>query len=256
MILLDRDLEILRTVCLFGYITALQASQFFELPLKLCQKRLRVLVNKSYLEKVPIPTIHAGRSPNLFFLSKKSCEEIFSIQSMRPRLNWKTTHAMKNVDILINIAITFRKLGVECELLPEHIIRASEQDVIPDGSFMLRRENKTALFLMEHCAGTETISSPSLNNDVETKLIRHAEVFEENKIDLYKNYFGVKDLKRFRLLFIANSIQRLNSICEVAKEHDRHGFMYFATMQEFNIKGICGNIWRVPARNKTGLSII
>ncbi len=253
MRLTERDLNILTSMFSFGFLTTAQIAELFGMHLKVCQRRLRVLVKKDYLRKVLIPTINQGGLHNLFYPGKQA-EAFFDIQASRPRLNWKTSHAIKNIDVMIQIALTCKRLNLECNLLPENIIRRSGQDVIPDGAFNLRKNGRSALFCLENDSGTEVLRSPSFNNDVENKILRYLELFEENNIGFYEQHFSQK-FNRFRVLFIANNLNRLLGLSELLSEPECH-FIWLSTLPKFNKEGICGNIWNVPANNEFNLSII
>jgi hypothetical protein len=253
MELTERDKSILKDIVKFGFMTTYQVSMLYEWHLKICQRRLRMFVKHGYLKSIPIPAARQGGLYKLFYPGKKS-EEIFNIQSSKPRLNWKTTHAIKNIDILIQAVLVCKKINLECNLLPEHIMRQSGQNIIPDGVFNLRRNGKSALFFIENDSGTEIIKSTSFNNeDLENKIIRYIELFEENKVAYYNQFFS-QQFNRFRVLFITNDINRLLSISTLLTD-PKHHFIWLTTLPEFN-KNPLGNIWSVPAINEYNLSII
>lgn len=248
-----RDTDILKAVYTFGFLTSLQVSTLFEMHLKVCQKRLRILVKAGYLKTVPLPTVNAGRSPNLFYLGRQA-EAMLDVRSACPRMERKTSHAMKNADILIQAALDCKAQEVECSLLPEHTIRVAGLEVIPDGAFMLKRGERRALFLLENCAGTEALKSQAFYHDIETKIIRYREIFEKNHVGFYENFFET-ELRRFRLLYIANNFTRLEAIIKLASEHDIHGFIWLTKLAELK-KGVLADIWSVPAAEEINVSII
>ena len=120
---------------------------------------------------------------------------------------------------------------------------------------MLTKDTKNALFLLENCSGTEIIKSPTLNQDIETKIIKYVELFKNDETQFYEKYFGCS-FKRFRLLFVANNAQRLSSISNIVKDNDSSGFIWLATLNQFMKHGVDGNIWYVPTHDKINLSII
>ena len=120
---------------------------------------------------------------------------------------------------------------------------------------VLTKEKKTALFLLESCMGTEIIRSPSFCEDIESKLIRYCEIFTNNQIRFFENFFG-SIFTRFRLLYITNNAQRLSALYRIISEHDKWGFIWLTTLNDINKKGITGNIWHVAAHNKYNLSIV
>lgn len=252
--LTDRDIkDILEKVNIFQCMTTVQIAKVNEMHIKVCQRRLRKLLKEDYLRKVLIPTTK-GRSPYLLYLGSKG-EALLNTRSSKPRLTLQLTHQQKNTDILIDIINSFKSTGIKCGVLPEHLIRIAEQEIIPDGTFMLERNNKSILLLIENCSGTEIIKSPSFNQDIETKIIRYEEMFVDNNVRYYEDYFK-RNLRRFRLLYLTNDTSRQSSISSLIKDHDIHGFVYISTLSEFKQKGITANIWNIPAVNKFNQSII
>jgi hypothetical protein len=157
---------------------------------------------------------------------------------------------------MVEIITSFKsKEDTQCQVLPEHLIRASGQRLIPDGVFEVRKNNKTALFCLENDCGTEVVRSPTYSSDdIENKCLRYLEQFETNSIKLYERYFA-ETFNRFRVLFICNDVRRLDAISNLLTDEKFH-FIWLTTISEFSKKTICGNIWYVPSLNKSNLSII
>lgn len=254
MRLQQRDKEIIKELFRFGCLTTYQIAKLFSLNLKICQRRLRLLIRNDYIRRISIPTTNSGRSPYLYYPGKKA-EQLFELPASKPRLNNQLSHQQKNTDILIHIKKSANTANTQCTLLPEHIIRASNQKLISDGAFKLTRDDKVALFLIENCAGTEVIKSPTFNEDIENKIIRYCEIFQNNDVRFYNTIFEYQ-FTRFRLLFITNNIKRLNAISQIVKKHDVHGFIYMTIVKEFMTTNIFSPIWNVPAKNEHNLSII
>jgi len=251
-----RDLKLFNFLVMFQCLTALQISLLLEMEIKNCQRRLRKLCKDYYLQKLPMPTINNGRNPYLFSFGSQA-SLFLDVPVSKPRFTLQLSHQQKNTDLMIQIMLSFRDFPIECHVLPEHLIRTTnyEMGFIPDGAFMLENNSKKALFLLENCSGTEIIKSPSFYEDIESKIIRYTEAFSKNEVKFYSNYFG-NHFQRFRMLFIANDFQRMRTISEVVAEHDKHGFIWLTTLNDFKRKGISGNIWVIPSLNKNGLSII
>ncbi len=256
MRLVERDIELFKQLYLFGCMTTFQIARLFGMHIKICQRRLRKLKRVGYLESRPIPSTKPGKSQNLFYLGFEAAS-LLNTQAVKPRFTLQLSHQQKNTDLLIEIIHSFNESEIKCEILPEHLMRTANHgvEIIPDGSFMLEKDAKKALFLVENCAGTEIIISPTLNSDIETKIIKYADLFEDNNLEFYKEYFG-NSLNRFRLLYITNSKSRLSAISSIVIEHDKHGFIWLTTLPEFLKSGILGNIWQSPSLRKNNLSII
>jgi len=253
MRLQERDIEIFDLIRRFHCLQVSQLVLLLDWHPKVCQRRIRKLIKEDYLRTVPMPTIKPGKPPYLIYLGAKGAELIGAVVE-KPRLNRSLTHELKNNDLLINVLISFKESEIKCEVLPEHVLRQKKLDVIPDGAFALQKESRKVLFILENCSGSEIISSPSLNEDIENKIIRHVEIFKNNNIGIYSNYFD-HEFNRFRLLYVSNNYQRLSTISEVIEKHDELGFIWITSLNKF-IKDITGSIWLVPAKNQDNLSII
>lgn len=251
--LTDRDLHILAMINKFGAMTTFQIAGLFNMHVKVCQRRLRKLAYSDYVRYVCIPSVK-GRNPHLFYFGGRSLQ-LLGLSSSKPRLTLQLSHQMKNTDVLIGIINSLKASRIQCHVLPEHVIRKALQDVIPDGAFMIEKDDRSALFLFENCAGTEIIRSASLHQDIESKIIRYTEMFEDNRVGFYEEYFQCS-FNRFRLLYVADGVKRLDAVSRVIAEHDRHGFVWMTTLSELKGNGICNGIWHVPAIGKPGQSII
>ncbi len=252
----DRDKLILENIYKFQCLTSAQISRLFSMNIKITQRRLRKLCNSGFIEKTPIPSTKQGNTPYLYYLGSEAAA-LFNVAASKPRFNFQMTHQQKNSDLLIDSILYLKSTELEFEVMPEHLIRTGKHDkiLIPDGALMLGKNDKKALFFIENCLGTEIIKSPTHNADIESKIIRYADMFKNDDTKFYKNYFSYQ-FKRFRVLFITNTAQRLDAISKIVKEHDKQGFILMTTLPDFNKKGICNKIWYVPVSNRFEQSII
>ncbi len=223
--------------------------------LKVCQKRLRILVEADYLRSVNVPRVSGGRCQKLFYLGGRGAS-FLGVTPSKPRFTLQLSHQNKNTDLMVDIIVSFKSKGnIHCDVMPEHMIRKYSQKIIPDGIFMLRKNSKSALFCLENDCGTEVIKSASnMWDDIENKLYRHWELFENDRVSLYEKYFSEK-FNRFRVLFICNDVRRLDAISNLLTDEKFH-FIWLTTISEFKRESICANIWHVPSLNKSNLSII
>ena len=251
MRIMERDIIIQKEIGMFGCMTREQISYSFDMHAKVCQRRLRALVKADYLNTVLIPTLKAGRCPFLFYLGQQA-EKLLEIKACRPRISWKTSHQLKNTNILLRIQKTCGKENIACQLMPEHLIRQQMQDLIPDGAVMLSKKNgttsKSALFYLENDSGHEVIKSPSLYDDIENKFLRYLNAFENNDTEIYTKHF-MQSFTRFRTLFIVNNRQRQYAISKLIKDPKYH-FVYLTTLDQLTRQGMLSNIWEIPALNK------
>ena len=253
----ERDRELIRIIAEFSCMTSVQISKYFEMNIKVCQRRLRKLHKSGYLQKRLVPSTTPGASPLLYFLGQHGVA-LLGMPISRPRLNRHFTHMQQCTDIMLDIFLSFQKVGdIKFRLLPEHIIRSENQHngTIPDGSFSLNKEDKSALFLIEYDAETEILKSPTHNEDIESKIIRHVEIFKNNSIQFYSNYYE-HAFQRFRLLYLTNTEKRLNSISKIVAEHDKYGFFLITTLTKLRKNGVDDSIWFVPATGEVEQKIV
>ncbi len=248
-----RDVDILRTVGDFGCLTAAQAKKLFFSNLKVCRRRLRKLSDAGYLAAMALPVRTPGGVPLLFYLGTEG-GALLQRPVQKPRLTTQLSHQQLNTDLLIDIMLAFNGTDLQCVVLPEHTIRQAKPGLVPDGALLLRRQDRAALFLMEHCAGTEPLRSPALYDDIEAKLTRYLVAFEGNLVGLYERFLECTGITRFRVLFIARGNTRLAGIMQLAEQHDPYGFVWGTTLGQFRRRGILGRIWRTV--NEDGLVIV
>ncbi|MEW6380480.1 MAG: hypothetical protein AB1611_12860 [bacterium] len=227
----ERDKLILKYIYKFQCLQISQVAKLADIRcIKICQRRIRKLIKSNYLAKIDIPTT-LGKSPYLLYLTERT-GALFNVEVSKPRLTLTLSHQNKNSDLLIQIILSFRNSGIECEVLPEHLIRQAENEIFPDGAFMLRKNNKSALFLMENCTGTMPLRSKNFYEDIELKIARYSEeLFKPNAIGFYEDYFQ-STFNRFRLVYIVNSNQRLAAISKIVKQYDEHGFVWLTVMKD------------------------
>jgi len=248
MRLTDRDLNLFNFLFAFQCLTAIQIAALLDIrSIKICQRRLRKLRRVGYLQKRPLLNTQPGNSPYLYYLGNRAVS-FLNVPFSKPKFNLRLSHQQKNTDLMIQIILSFRDSLIKCKVLPEHLIRTANQgkELIPDGVFKLEKEERTALFFLENCAGTEIVKSHNFSNDIENKLIKYLALFKNNDLAYYEKFFGYQ-FNRFRLLFIANNEQRLKAISELMTEIDKYGFMHLTTIDEFTKQNISSVMWYVPA---------
>jgi hypothetical protein len=252
-----RDFKIFELLYLFQCLKVEQIALLFGMNIKVCQRRLRKLCTSGFLQKRIVPSTMPGASPLLYYLGQHGAS-FLDVPISTPRFTRQLSHQQKNTDIMTDIFLKFQKAGnIEFRLLPEHIIRTSNQHngVIPDGSFTLQKGYKSALYLFENCSGTEIIRSPTYNEDIENKILRYAEMFNTNSTQFYSKYFE-SAFKRFRLLYITNNDKRLESISKIVAEHDKHGFILLTTLLKLKKHGVDASIWLVPTTGEINQKIV
>lgn len=249
----DRDMTILKTLAKFQCLSTSQICRLYFDGLKNCQRRLRLLGEADYLSSVSVPNTNPGKPENLYYLGNKG-SELLNFPASKPRFTLELSHQQKNTDLMIDTILAFRKTELDCNILPEHLIRiAANQQLIPDGAIMLSKNDSSALFLLENDCSTEPLRSLR-HNDLEAKLATYANIFKNNQVELYNHFFD-RIFNRFRLLLITDRSSRFRAISNLITKYDKHGFMLIATLPDFKKHGVDGNIWNLPAENKSQLSI-
>lgn len=248
-----RDKAIIKKVAMYQCLTTSQVQRLYFDGLKNCQRRLRLLAKAGFLSFIPVPSVKPGKPENLYYLGNKG-SELLNFPASKPRFTRGLTHQQKNTDLLIDIELAFRQTDIDCKIMPEHLIRiAGNQQIIPDGVIMLTRNN-SVLFMLENDCSTEPLRS-SQHNDLEAKLASYFTLFTDNNVVLYNRFFH-KSFNRFRLLLVADNNTRFKAVSELVVSYDKHNFMFLTTLAKFKKYGITGNIWNLPAQDKSELSII
>jgi len=248
-----RDKQILHYVSLFGFLTSLQLSTLHKTNIKVMQRRLRKMVFDEYLKKIPLPTTTMGACPYIYFLGSRS-EQLLKIKSGRPRLNASLSHMIRNVDLMIQAMLSAEQEGLTCEILPEHIMRSENLNLIPDGAFTLSRNGKKALFMLESDGGTMVLKSDSMYSDIENKFLKYIEMFSGNSVGYYSKCFSY-EFNRFRLLYICEDKARLKNILQMA-ENMGMNFIFITTQSLFMAQGLNFPIWDSPSFGKDRKKLI
>ena len=246
-----RDQQILESLHNFQCLTTEQINSLFFGNIKTAQRRLRKLVTMGLLNCRPIPTTK-GNSPNLFFIAKGGAI-LLGIKAVTPRIGWQLSHQMKNSSLLIRVISEFQNRPIDCSALPESIVRRANLTVIPDATFCLTKQDKSAMFFIENDSDTEIIRSKSYHSDLDQKVLSYVDMFVNNSLAFYTDHFQ-QTFNRFRVLFITNTEKRLEAASNLIKSHDEHGFIWIKTLSDFEIDPIGG--WTIPALDQDMQSII
>jgi Replication-relaxation len=248
----DRDFAMLKQIALFQCLSTSQICRLYFDNIKNCQRRLRKLVKAEYLSFVPVPNTRPGKPENLYYLGNNGAA-LLKVQSHKPRFTRELSHQRKNTDLMIDTVLNFRQSEIQCEIMPEHVIRmVKNQTIISDGAIILIKKT-SALFLLENDCSTEPLRS-SGHNDLEAKLAAYFNMFEDNQVALFNRFFE-KSFNRFRLLLVVDCASRLRSVSKLIMKYDKYNFMLITTLAEFKKHGINGKIWTSPTQEKHQLSI-
>ncbi len=256
MRLTSRDRSLFSSLALFGRLTTSQIARLLQMHLKVLQRRLRKLRQADYIRCIQLPNFGLGRGEYLWYLSGQGADFI-GARFSKPRLTMHQTHQIDSNSLLIDVLKSFDDGEMACSALPEHFMRQASLAAIPDGSFLISAGGNSALFLLENDSGSEILSSLSLHDDMELKVITYSRMFEENEVGFFQRHFcKAGSLNRFRLLIVTTDARRLDAIARVAVEHDESGFVWITRRRSLRQNGIKGNIWQIPVTSEHGRCIV
>jgi len=172
-------------------------------------------------------------------------------------LNWVRIHLAQVERVLPQLEVRFLAhnspfVPVECSCLSITTDTAPElarpQRIIsikPDAIFSIcdRDGDRTLLFFLEIDLGTETLASPQRElTDIRQKILNYGICFD---LQTYKRYEKLWDcqLNGFRLLFITDSLVRLNALSSLVQEMPPSDFIWLTEHARMFEDGISGEIW-------------
>ena len=98
--------------------------------------------------------------------------------------------------------------------------------------------------------GTETIASMDRGHkDIRQKILNYQTLFRSGVYKGYERVFGAQ-LNGFRLLFLANSIPRLTSLCRLVREMPPSDFIWLADQEKMFSYGLAAKIWARGGRDE------
>jgi len=270
----EKDYEILKTIAEYRILTAHQAAILLDRNKQALRRKLTLLEKHGFL----LTQFHElgrrqGRPEKLFslteqginllksqgFLTEKTpCEKVLaeSISSVDHQLmtNWFWIHLIHLERVHERICVEF--LSDTSPFLPEVesgycfitdsvFDTARKQLFTPDGVFIIRdtAENKTLLFFLEVDCGSETLASPERHiKDVRQKVKNYSSYFDNIGYQRYEEFWNCR-LNGFRLLFLTNTLLRLNNLCRLVREMPPSDFIWLAQSQAMFKEGVSDKIW-------------
>ena len=130
--------------------------------------------------------------------------------------------------------------------------------IIPDGVFTITdtKSKKVLLFFLEVDMGTETLASPTQSSgDIRQKVNNYQMLFKHEIYERYNNIANCK-LNGFRLLFLTNTLNRMESICRLVQSMPPSDFIWVTDQQRVFYKGAAANIWARGGQYKKKLESI
>lgn len=143
------------------------------------------------------------------------------------------------------VPVEFSCLSITTDMEPELARPQRVISIKPDATFSIcdRDRDKTLLFFLEIDLGTETLASPQRElTDIRQKILNYGMCFD---LQTYKRYEKLWDcqLNGFRLLFITDSLVRLNALSSLVQEMPPSDFIWLTEHARMFKDGISGEIW-------------
>ena len=270
----QKDLEILKIIAEYRILTTHQIAILSDRNKQSLRRKLTLLEKHSFL----LTQFHElgrrqGRPERLFSLSEQGIDMLKSrgfLAEKTPRekvlaesissvdhqlmINWFRIHIGYLRKLLNRIQVQF--LSDNSPFLPEtesgHSFvtdfaadGASRRTFTPDGVFIITdtAENENLLFFLEVDCGSEPLASPERHiKDVRQKIVNYSSYFDNLGYKRYEEFWNCR-LNGFRLLFLTNTLSRLNNLCRLVREMPPSEFIWLAQSQAMFKEGVSGNIW-------------
>jgi hypothetical protein len=117
--------------------------------------------------------------------------------------------------------------------------------LIPDAIFRIRdsEQGKSVLFFLEVDMGTETLASPKRGaKDIRQKVLNYQGLFRSGKYRILDGLWG-SSFQGFRLLFLANSPERMAFLCRLVQEMPPCDFIWVTDQERMFSSGLADAIW-------------
>jgi len=117
--------------------------------------------------------------------------------------------------------------------------------LIPDAIFRIKdsEQGKSVLFFLEVDMGTETLASPKRGaKDVRQKVLNYQAIFRSGKYRILDGLWRCS-FQGFRLLFLANSPERMAFLCRLVQEMPPSDFIWVTDQERMFAHGLADAIW-------------
>jgi len=271
------DLTILSFIAEFKYLTIKQISILCQRSIPVIRRRLRDLSEKHLISRIErVFGEGVGRKEHVMIISNEGLKVlkdkgILSIHATYITdktsglvfvehdllVNWFLIHLIQiqrinqrfKVFLLTTSSHHLTQGDSEHPLTMERFSDDNESGetyyMIPDGIFTItdKKTKKTLLFFFEVDMGTETLASPTQSQgDIKQKINNYQTLFEH---ETYKKYNNIANCKfnGFRLLFLTNTLTRMESICRLVQSMPPSNFIWVTNQQQVFSKGAAAEIW-------------
>ena len=239
------------------------------------RRRMQQLEKDGLAVHLPGPTVRRGGRPEkVYGLSQKGLELVNSDRVKIPRLsieqaggeklghqtghqlllNWCRVHLVHLSKVfprvehrLLSSNSPFAldeesglSIAADRVLLPED---ESPVRFTPDAVFILTdtQQPKSVLLILEVDMGTEPLANGG-SRDIQEKVRRYQQYFRSEQYKKYEQLWDAS-LNGFRLLFIANSSARFQSLNSVVRTTPPSDFVWVTSEERMFAEGISGAIW-------------
>ncbi len=274
-----KDKEILTAIGEYQALTVKQLSIISQRNFQVVRRRIRSLTK----EELITSRMHGcqgdrGRPEDLFLLTEKGMEFLTGkgissghapVEAKYPLpsnhlllVNWFRIHLLQIERSMPQLSVKYLapnsysrvwNKGDGSSASPTNSKLKTSLKFIPDGIFSITNmepEKKALLFFLEVDMGTETLASMDRNpKDIRQKILRYQDLFRSGS---YKEYERVFDsaFNGFRLLFLVNHVDRMNSLCRLVQEMSPSDFIWLTDQREMFSHGLSANIWARGGRNQ------
>ena len=286
-----KDVELLKMVSEFRVLTIPQITALCFSREKVAQRRIKQLESEGLIEnRLKRLGKSKGRPQNIYSLGEHGFDllkeknvlslghefkqiDINSILCLDHQLmlNWFRIHLAQIEKVIHHLKIHFissnspfslkkdNKLPFIYDKIPQHNSQKKFNRFIPDGVFSITdtKAKRSILFFLEVELGNEALASPcKKKNDIRQKILNYQTYF---KLKMYKKFDEVWNYRfnGFRLLFFCNSLERMNSVCDLTLDMPPSDFIWVTDLSKMFQNGLSAQIWtRGGNQNKKPESIL
>jgi hypothetical protein len=266
-------IHFLRTLAEYGMLTIKQIAALEQIGVRAANKRIKKLSDENLIEVSPrVLSQSKGRPEIVAALSLKGAQclrdegeiksdiplEILTGKSINHidhqlLINWFRIHLIQTERLIKNLDTGFfsattpflqrRKDG--SPIIADAItIDGKQFGFIPDGAFSVhcKEQGKRLLFFLEVDMSTESLTSRKARNNIASKIKNYRQYFSANGYKRYEKAWECR-LNGFRLLILANTAQRLESLSRLVREMQPSDFVWLTDQDRMFGMGLGAKIW-------------
>jgi len=271
------DLTILSFIAEFKYLTIKQISILCQRSIPVIRRRLRDLSEKHLISRIErVFSEGVGRKEHVMIISNEGLKVLNDKGILSIHATYITDKTSGFVfvehDLLVNWflinLIQIQRINQRFKVFllttsSHHLTQGNSNNpltmeqfandeksgesytMIPDGVFTIvdEKSKKALLFFLEVDMGTETLASPTQSpGDINQKINNYQALFRLGKYKRYNNITNCK-FNGFRLLFLTNTLNRMESICHLVQSMPPSNFIWVTNQQRVFIHGGAAEIW-------------